>query len=110
MVPASFVQVRGVAAIVPALDEGTDGGDEIFDAGEAAAADGLRVMIPKKISTGSQRETRQCPLKEGLAVSDGEELGCTACVPGPSKTGPSRPAFGLGYRPWQKRPTGQLAG
>jgi len=30
-----------VAAVVVAVDEGADGGDELFDAGEAAAADGL---------------------------------------------------------------------
>jgi hypothetical protein len=30
-----------VTAVVPAVDEGFDGGDEVFDRGEAAAADGL---------------------------------------------------------------------
>jgi hypothetical protein len=30
-----------VAAVVPAVDEATDRGDEVFDASEAAAADGL---------------------------------------------------------------------
>src|SRR5438552_8864863 len=30
-----------VAAVVPAVDEGLDGGDEVLDRGEAAAADGL---------------------------------------------------------------------
>jgi hypothetical protein len=30
-----------VAAVVPAVDEGLDGADEVLDRGEAAAADGL---------------------------------------------------------------------
>jgi hypothetical protein len=41
MVSASLVQGEGMAAIVPAVDEGADGVDEVFDAGEVAAADGL---------------------------------------------------------------------
>src|SRR5437667_10370133 len=32
---------EGVAAVIPAVDEGLDGGDEVGDRGEAAAADGL---------------------------------------------------------------------
>jgi hypothetical protein len=32
---------EGVAAPVPGLDEGADGGYEVFDAGVAAASDGL---------------------------------------------------------------------
>src|SRR5881227_3239065 len=32
---------EGVTAAVPAVDEGLDGGDEVLDRGEAAAADGL---------------------------------------------------------------------
>src|SRR5881394_4352583 len=32
---------EGVAAVVPPVDEGLDGGDEVLDRGEAAAADGL---------------------------------------------------------------------
>src|SRR5690242_2255171 len=32
---------EGMAAVVPAVDEGLDGGDEVGDRGEAAAADGL---------------------------------------------------------------------
>jgi hypothetical protein len=32
---------EGVAAVVPAVDEGLDGGNEGLDRGEAAAADGL---------------------------------------------------------------------
>src|SRR5271154_5074866 len=32
---------EGVAAVVPAVDEGLDRGDEVLDRGEAAAADGL---------------------------------------------------------------------
>ena len=32
---------EGLAAVVPAVDERFDGDDEVFDAGEAAAADGL---------------------------------------------------------------------
>jgi hypothetical protein len=30
-----------MAAVVPAVDEGLDGADEVLDRGEAAAADGL---------------------------------------------------------------------
>jgi hypothetical protein len=32
---------EGVAAVVPAVNEGLDGADEVLDRGEAAAADGL---------------------------------------------------------------------
>jgi len=40
-----------VAAFVPAVDVPADGGDEFFHAAVAAPADGLAVMIEKKIST-----------------------------------------------------------
>jgi len=39
-----------VAAVVPAVDEGSDGVDKVTDRVEAAAADS-QVMMPKKIST-----------------------------------------------------------
>jgi len=32
---------EGLAAFIPAVDERADGGDQVFDAAEAAAADGL---------------------------------------------------------------------
>ncbi len=32
---------KWLAAFVPAVDEGFDGGDEFFDAGEGSASDGL---------------------------------------------------------------------
>ena len=35
---------EGFAAFVPAVDECLDGGDEVLDAGEGAAADGLSVF------------------------------------------------------------------
>jgi hypothetical protein len=36
-----LVQVNELAAFVPAVDVVLDGGDEVFDRGEGAAADGL---------------------------------------------------------------------
>jgi hypothetical protein len=36
------------AAVVPAVDEGLDGSDEVFDAAEGAAADGLAGNDPKE--------------------------------------------------------------
>jgi hypothetical protein len=38
---AVLVQVKEVAAVVPAAGEVLDGGDQVLDRGEAAAADGL---------------------------------------------------------------------
>ena len=46
-----LVQVKGWPAVVPPVDEGLDGGNEVLDRGEDAAADALRVMIEKKTST-----------------------------------------------------------
>ena len=40
-VVGGFDPAEGVAAVVPAVDEAADHGDEVFDAGEAAAVDGL---------------------------------------------------------------------
>jgi hypothetical protein len=37
---SAFWSSEGVAAVVPVVDEGADGGDEVFDAGEAATAVG----------------------------------------------------------------------
>jgi hypothetical protein len=52
----------GMAAVVPAVDEDPDGCDEVCDAGDAAAVDGLRVMISKKdldhVQPGSTAEIR----------------------------------------------------
>ena len=38
---SGFGPDEGVAAFVPAVDERADSGDQLFDAAEAAAADGL---------------------------------------------------------------------
>ena len=40
-VVGGFDPGEGVAAVVPAVDEAADGCGEVFDAGEAAPADGL---------------------------------------------------------------------
>ena len=42
---------EGAAAVVPAVDEGLDRGDEVLDRGEAAAPDGLPGDDQKKTST-----------------------------------------------------------
>jgi hypothetical protein len=42
---------EGLAAVVPAADEPAGGGDKLVDGVEAAAADGLPGMTPKKIAT-----------------------------------------------------------
>jgi len=43
-----FGPYEGVAAFVPAVDERADCGDEVFDAGEGAAADGLAGDDPEE--------------------------------------------------------------
>jgi hypothetical protein len=42
---------EGAAALVPALDEGADRGDEFLDAVKGSAAIACLVMMPKKTST-----------------------------------------------------------
>jgi len=50
---------EGAAAVVPAVDEAFDGGDEVLDRGEGAAADGLSGDDPEEdldqIEPGSER-------------------------------------------------------
>ncbi len=71
------------AAVVPAVDEVFDGGDELFDAGEGAASDGLaRAMMPKKISTmfiHAPEVGVKCMVTRGFWASQFLTLGCL-CV------------------------------
>jgi hypothetical protein len=61
-----------LAAFVPAVDEGLDGGDEVLDRGEGASADGLAGDVPKKISTMFSQDPLvgvKCIVIRGLRAS-----------------------------------------
>ena len=78
-VVGGFGPGEGLAAVVVAVDEAADGGGEVFDAGEAAAADGWRVMMPKKISTMFSHDPLvgvKCRVIRGLRCSQAPTVGC----------------------------------
>jgi hypothetical protein len=80
---AVFVQVKEAAAVVPAVDEVLDCGDEVFDRGEAVAADGLR---------GDDRED---DLRWSTAPSASAGMpGSMTTLGGPSLPCPARPDKG----------------
>ena len=51
MMSSASLTHKRLAALVPAINEAADGSDQVADAGEAAAADRLPVMIEKTTST-----------------------------------------------------------
>jgi hypothetical protein len=70
---------KGVAAIVPPVDEGLDRGDQVLDRGEAAAADRLRVMIEKKTSAMFSHDPDvgvKCSVIRGCLASQARTSGC----------------------------------
>lgn len=78
-VVGGFGPGEGLAAFVPAVDEAADGGDKALHVGEAAAADGLQVMMPKKISTMFSQDPEvgvKCKVILGLRASQARTLAC----------------------------------
>ena len=70
---------EGVAAVVPAVDEGLDGGDEVLDRGEAARRMACRVMMPKKTSTMFSHDPDvgvKCSVIRGCLSSQAHTSGC----------------------------------
>ena len=73
-----------MTAVVPAIDEGLDRGDEVFDRGEAAAADRLAVMIEKKISTMFSHDPEvgvKCKVTPGVPGQPGPDIGVGVSAP-----------------------------
>ena len=78
-VVGGFDPGEGVAAVVPAVDEAADGCGEVFDAGEAAPADGLAGDDAKKISTMFNQDPLvgvKCNVIRGLRASQARTAGC----------------------------------
>ena len=69
-----------VAAFVPAVDEGLDGGDQVFDPGEGAAADGLAGDDAEEdlheVEPGSRRRGEMKLIRGRLASQ-----ACTGLIP-----------------------------
>ena len=68
-----------MAAVVPGVDEGSDGVDELFDAGEAAAADGLAGDDAEEGSTMFSQDPEvgvKCRVIRGLRASQARTVGC----------------------------------